>query len=177
MTREELAAEILAVSELQGRFTLRSGAVSERYFDKYRFEADPRLLHAIGAALASLIPPETGALAGLELGGVPIATALSLQTRIPARFVRKEAKPYGTAQLAEGGGIEGQRLCVVEDVVTSGGQIIASVEALRALGAEIDTALCVIDREAGGREALAAASIALRPLYTLSELEAARPGR
>ena len=97
-----------------------------------------------------LIPADTELLAGLELGGVPVATALSLATGIPAVFVRKQAKAYGTAKLAEGPTVDARRLLVVEDVVTSGGQIVESVGQLRALGATITTAVCVIDRQQGG---------------------------
>jgi orotate phosphoribosyltransferase len=172
MDRAHLAAAIAAVSTLTGQFTLRSGATATEYFDKYRFESDPLLLQAIAEHLESLIPPEVDALAGLELGGVPIATALSLRTGLPVIFVRKRAKDYGTCQLAEGGAVAGKRLLVVEDVVTSGGQVVASTEALRSLGAAVDTAICVIDREAGGVASLAASGIALRSLFTKSDLTA-----
>src|SRR4029079_14414609 len=102
MSLDELAQRVNSIARLTGTFTLRSGQVSTEYFDKYRFEADPVLLADIAAALVPLLPHETEVLAGLELGGVPIATALSLHTGLPAAFVRKEAKSYGTAQLAEG---------------------------------------------------------------------------
>ncbi|HEY8339857.1 MAG TPA: orotate phosphoribosyltransferase [Egibacteraceae bacterium] len=169
----DLAARVFARSHLTGRFTLRSGAVSTEYFDKYRFEADPELLAEIAAAMAPLVPPGTEALAGLELGGVPLAVALSRETGLPARFVRKEPKTYGTAQLAEGGEIAGLRLLVVEDVVTSGGQVIASCQDLRERGAIVEHVLCVIDREAGGAERLAAHGLALTALFTMSQLHAA----
>jgi orotate phosphoribosyltransferase len=147
--------------------------VSNEYFDKYRFEADPTLLREIAAALVPLVPAHTDALAGLELGGVPIATVLSQLTGIPAYFVRKEAKTYGTCQLAEGGAIEGRRLTVVEDVVTSGGQVVISCGDLRERGATVETALCVIDREAGGPQALTDIGVELRPLFTMTELKSA----
>jgi orotate phosphoribosyltransferase len=114
-------------------------------------------------------------LAGLELGGVPIATALSLETGLPVAFVRKEAKPYGTCRLAEGAEVEGRRVLVVEDVVTSGGQIVLSTKELRALGAVVERAICVIDREGGGAQALSQGGIALSALFTKSELEGAVP--
>ena len=175
MDRTRLARAIASVSTLSGQFTLRSGRTATTYFDKYRFEGDPKLLHAIGEHLEPLVPPDTEALAGLELGGVPLATALSLRTGLPAVFVRKQAKEYGTRQLAEGGTVSGRRLLVVEDVVTSGGQVVASAEALRALGAVVTHALCVIDREDGGAAALSSVGIELRPLFTRSDLEAAPP--
>jgi orotate phosphoribosyltransferase len=131
------------------------------------------LLRDIASALVPLVPDGTEALAGLELGGVPIATVLSQLTGIPAVFVRKEAKTYGTCQLAEGDVIEGKRLTVVEDVVTSGGQVVTSCGDLRERGAIVEHAVCVIDREAGGGQNLAEADVELRALYMMSELERA----
>ncbi len=172
----ELARRIYDVSHLTGEFTLRSGATSTEYFDKYRFESDPVLLRAIADALVRLVPDGTDLLAGLELGGVPLATALSRLTGIPAVFVRKEAKTYGTGQLAEGAEIDGRRLTVVEDVVTSGGQVVTSCTELRERGATVEHALCVIDRQSGGPEALEAIGVELRPLFTTQELESAARG-
>ena len=176
MDDADLARRIYASAHLTGRFTLRSGAVSEQYFDKYRFEADPVLLADIATALAALVPAGIDALAGLELGGVPIVTLLSQRCGLPARFVRKEAKTYGTCQLAEGGDVEGKRLLIVEDVVTSGGAVIDAIAALRQLGAQIVGALCVIDRQAGGAANLVADGVELHPLFTMDELERAATG-
>ena len=117
-----------------------------------------------------MIPSHTQALAGLELGGVPIATALALRSGLPIVFVRKRAKNYGTRQLAEGLDVRGLHVLVVEDVVTSGGQVATSANDLRGLGAVVTDALCVIDRESGGPAALATAGIALRSLFTKSDL-------
>src|SRR5580765_7806238 len=136
--RDDLAAAIYASSHITGEFVLRSGVTSTEYFDKYRFEADPVLLRDIAAALVALVPDGTEVLAGLELGGVPIATALSQLTGIPAAFVRKEAKTYGTAQLAEGADIVDKRVTVIEDVITTGGQVVISTRQLRELGAIVD---------------------------------------
>ena len=175
MDRADLATRIYAAAHLTGTFTLRSGAVSDKYFDKYRFEADPILLADISAAMAELVPAgSVDALAGLELGGVPLVTLLSQRCGLPARFVRKQAKTYGTCQLAEGGDIAGLRLLIVEDVVTSAGAVLDAVAALRDLGGEIVGAVCVIDREAGGAGNLAAVGVTLAPLFTMSDLEAAR---
>jgi len=171
--REGLARQIYDRSHLTGEFTLRSGATSTEYFDKYRFESDPVLLHAIAEALAPLVPAATDALAGLELGGVPLVTMLSQVTGLPALFVRKEAKTYGTGRLAEGGAVDGRHVTVVEDVVTSGGQVIASCRDLRDRGAVVTHAVCVIDRESGGPEGLATIGVELRPLFTMEELKAA----
>jgi orotate phosphoribosyltransferase len=166
-----LAARVLAVSQLTGTFVLRSGRTADRYFDKYRFESDPALLAEIVQALVPLVPSATQGLAGLELGGIPIATVLSAVTGLLAFFVRKEAKKYGTERVCEGGDISGKRLLIIEDVVTTGGQILLSAQDLRAAGAEVDHALCVIDREAGGTERIAAEGITLRHLFSMSELE------
>ena len=174
MSDDDLARRIDGIAHLTGRFTLRSGAVSDTYFDKYRFESDPTLLGAIADAMARLVPPGTEVLAGLELGGVPLAVRLSEATGLPAAFVRKEAKTYGTCQLAEGAGVDGRRLTVVEDVITSGGQVVMSVGDLRDRGAVVEHALCVIDREAGGAAALADIGVELRPLFTMAALEASR---
>ena len=168
--RNGLARRIFDVSHLTGTFTLRSGAVSHEYFDKYLFESDPALIREIAAALAPLVPADTEALAGLELGGVPLAVMLSQVTGLPTLFVRKEAKPYGTCRLAEGGELEGRRVTIVEDVVTSGGQVVASCADLRERGAIVQHALCVIDREAGGPEALGAIDLELHPLFRVHEL-------
>ncbi|MFN2321797.1 MAG: orotate phosphoribosyltransferase [Trueperaceae bacterium] len=173
MERHTLAASVHASAHLTGEFLLRSGAVSHEYFDKYRFEADPQLLRVVAEHLVPMVPEETEVLAGLELGGVPLAVMLSQLTGIPAAFVRKQAKEYGTRRLAEGTAIEGRRVLVVEDVVTSGGQVVLSTADLRAAGAEVDHALCVIDRQAGGADALADAGVALRALFTMAELKAA----
>jgi len=170
----DLAGRIYRTAHLTGRFRLRSGAVSDEYFDKYRFEADPVLLAEVGSAVAALLPPEAEVLAGLELGGVPVAVAASAACGLPCAFVRKQAKPYGTARLAEGADIAGRRVVVIEDVVTSGGQILASTAELRALGAVVDTVVCVIDRESGGTANLAAADLALRSVFTMTQLAAAR---
>lgn len=171
--RDDLAGAIYSTSHITGEFVLRSGVVSNEYFDKYRFESDPALLRDIAEALVPLLPSGTDGLAGLELGGVPIAAVLSQVTGLPAYFVRKEAKTYGTCQLAEGGAIDGKRLTVVEDVVTSGGQVVLSCGDLRERGAAVEHALCVIDRESGGPAGLADIGVELRPLFTMTELRSA----
>lgn len=150
---------------------LRSGRVAEEYFDKYRFEADPALLDELAAGMVPLVPEGTEVLAGLEMGGIAVVTALGRRTGLPCAFVRKAAKSYGTARLAEGADVEGRRVLVVEDVVTSGGQIAISTGQLRDLGARIDHALCVIDRQEGGAEALAANGIRLLSLLNREDLE------
>ncbi len=173
MKREELAREIYKISHITGEFKLRSGIVSNEYFDKYRFESQPIILKNIAEQIKALIPDGIDYLAGLEMGGIPIAAALSLATGIPAVYVRKEAKEYGTCQFVEGADINGKKLLIVEDVVTSGGQIIISTNDLRKEGAIIEKAICVIDRESGGSEKLQQADIALNALFTMTELKQA----
>jgi orotate phosphoribosyltransferase len=172
--RHQLAHRIYAASHLTGTFTLRSGAVSNEYFDKYLFESEPDLLRAIATACVPLVPPGMDALAGLELGGVPLAAVMSQVSGMPARFVRKEAKTYGTCNIAEGGELDGQRLCIVEDVITSGGAVLDAAKELRARGAILGPVVCVIDRESGGIENLAADGLEVRALFTMTELNAAK---
>ncbi len=173
MTKRELAKRVFETCHIQGQFELRSGASSREYFDKYLFESQPALLKAIAESMAESIPDDTESLGGLEMGGIPIVTMLSQITGIPSLFVRKKAKAYGTCKFAEGGEVQGKKITIVEDVVTSGGQILLSAAALRSEGAIIDTVLCAIDREAGGREKLEEDNLRLLPLFTKSELEAA----
>jgi orotate phosphoribosyltransferase len=171
MSPVTLAARVFAASHLTGTFVLRSGRTADHYFDKYRFESDPALLAEIVAALVPLVPEGVDGLAGLELGGVPLATMLSSLTGLPAFFVRKEPKKYGTEKVCEGGDVEGLRLAIVEDVVTTGGQLVLSAQDLRAEGAVVEHALCVIDREGGGADVAGAEGIELRALFTMRDLE------
>ena len=173
MTRQELCKNIYNVAHITGEFKLRSGLTSNEYFDKYQFESRPALLSQIGMHIANSIigKLEYDYLAPLEMGGIPIATAISLSQNIDMVLVRKKAKDYGTCKLAEGPEISGKHLLIVEDVVTSGGQIILSANELRERGAIVTDAICVIDREQGGREKLAEENIALHSLFTMSELK------
>ena len=167
-----LARAIRRVAYLTGSFRLRSGQTSSFYWDKYRFESQPDLLRAITAELTRLLPAgEFDRLAGLELGGIPLATALSIAIGKPCLFVRKKAKDYGTCQLVEGGYTKGEHVVVVEDVITTAGQVVESVGQMRELGLVIKVVLCVIDRQQGGREKLAAIGCELHSLFTLEELE------
>ena len=166
----DLARLIGERCRLTGAFTLRSGRESSTYFDKYRFEGDPALLARVAEQAGPLIPAGTEVLAGLELGGVPVATALSLATGLPVAFVRKIAKTYGTAQLAEGAQIAGRRVLVVEDVITTGGQVASSIGELRSRGARVDAALCVIDRSGGDHSRLDAVGCRVVPLFSGAEL-------
>lgn len=166
----ELAKTVVALCHLDGQFVLRSGQTATTYFDKYLFEAEPAVLGAVAAGMAPLVPAGTEVLAGLELGGVPVVTALSLATGIPAAFVRKEAKQYGTARLAEGCAVSGRRVLVVEDVITTGGQVVTSTEQLRALGATVEAVLCVIDRSGGDHSRLESIDLKVVSLFRAEDL-------
>jgi len=173
MDEKEFMRRIRERCLLFGEFRLRSGKISDRYFDKYRFESDPELLREVAARMARLLPEGVERLAGLEMGGIPLATAISLQTGIPVLFVRKKAKEYGTCNLAEGGFRAGERLAVIEDVITTAGQVVESSNALRALGLEVLKVVCVVDRQQGGTEKLAEAGYPLASVYTLAQIESA----
>ncbi len=171
MTKEELAKRVYKACSLKGEFVLRSGQNSDQYFDKYLFEADPELFGTVASHLLSMVPDGVDALAGLEMGGIPIATVLSLKTGTRALFVRKKAKEYGTCKLAEGGEVARQKLLIIEDVVTSGGAILDAVRELRELGAIVDEVLCVIDREGSAVDNLRREGLTLKSLFTKSFLE------
>jgi len=177
LNRIELARRIFELSHITGEFELRSGATSDEYFDKYLFEADPSTLVSIAAHIYAALPEQLFStadfLAGLEMGGIPVVTMLSQTTGKPALFVRKQAKSYGTRKLAEGQVFTGKRLLIVEDVVSSGGQIILSSNDLRQQGAHVTDAICIIDRESGGLEKLATEGIKLHSLFTMSDIKKA----
>ena len=173
MTTDELRDAIREHAYLEGDFLLRSGRRSSYYLDKYRFETQPDVLEAIAARLADLVAehePEAQRLAGPELGAVAIAAAVSLASRLPFLIVRKEAKGYGTQNRLEGAYEAGQRVCLVEDIVTSGGAAVSAVEALREAGLECRTAACVVDREEGAVDELARHGVRLRPLFRAGDL-------
>jgi len=173
MTKLELAQKIHSVAYLEGEFLLRSGQTSHFYFDKYQFESRPQLLKSIAQYLKDLIPQDTDFLAGLEMGGIPIATALSLETGLPLLMVRKEAKSYGTAKLAEGPDFKDKKLCLIEDVITTGGQVGLSTTELLKAGAKISDVLCVIYRgtKQGEEEPLKAHNLKLQYLFQKSDFD------
>jgi len=169
-----LAHDIDECCRLTGEFTLRSGIVASEYFDKYLFEAQPTLLARVVDQMVELLPTDTELLGGLDLGGVPIATMLSARTGLPALFVRKHAKEYGTCKLAEGPPVQAQRVTLIEDVITTGGAVRDATKALRAQGAIIAVAVCAIDRSTPGENPLADIGLEIRPFLTKAQLDAAR---
>ena len=144
-----LASDIRSASLLSGEFLLRSGQVSETYFDKYRFESDPTLLKRVATVMEPLLPNDVEVLAGLELGGVPIATALSLATGIPTAFVRKEAKEYGTCLAVEGLDVGGRRVVLIEDVISTGGAVAEAYNQMQRAEADVLGVVCAIWRGEG----------------------------
>jgi orotate phosphoribosyltransferase len=173
ITHEELGAALREHAYLEGDFVLRSGRRSRYYLDKYRFETRPDILGPLGQRIAEAVAehePEAVRLAGPELGAVSLAAAASLASGLPFLIVRKETKEYGTAKRLEGVYEQGECVCLVEDVVTSGGAAVGAIEALREAGLTCRTAVCVVDREEGGADALARLAVRLRPLFRASEL-------
>ena len=170
----DLARDIDARCRLTGEFTLRSGQVAGEYFDKYLFETDPALLARVASAMAPLLPRDTDLLGGLEMGGIPIVTVVSAQTGLPALFVRKQAKTYGTCKLAEGPDVAGRRVTLIEDVITTGGAVRDATTALRAAGAAVETVVCAIDRSPGDANPLADVALEIRSVLTKVELDAVR---
>ena len=154
---------------LTGEFTLRSGEIATEYFDKFLFESDPVLLRAVAEAMVALLP-ECDVLGGMEMGGIPIVTVMSQITGLPAVFVRKAPKGYGTRKAAEGVPVAGRRVVAVEDVVTTAGALVNGCLLLRQAGALVDTAVCAIDREEGGTGNLAAEGVTLRAALCRAEL-------
>ena len=177
MTDDELRRAIVEHAYLEGDFVLRSGRRSRFYLDKYRFETQPDVLQAFGERIAAAVAeaePDATRLAGPELGAVALAAAASLASGLPFLIVRKAEKGYGTAKRIEGAFEPGDRICLVEDVVTSGGAALSAIGALREAGLNCDTVVCAVDREEGGTAALARHGVALRPLLTLRELQELR---
>jgi orotate phosphoribosyltransferase len=169
----ELVAALRAHAYLEGDFLLRSGRRSRYYLDKYRFETRPDLLWPISKRIAATVrreEPAAARLAGPELGGVALATSASLASGLPFLIVRKAGKDYATAQRIEGTYEAGELVCLVEDVVTTGGAAASAVGALREAGLECNTAICVVDREEGGIEGLATVGVRLVPLFRAAEL-------
>jgi len=169
--REALARDLVAASYLKGDFILRSGKRSNRYFDKFLFETDPALLKRIGEHLAALVPKETQRLAAPELGAVLLGGAVSMETGLPLVLVRKEPKGYGTAKQLEGRFDRGERVTVIEDVVTTGGDSLRSIEALAKAGLDVIHLVVVLDRGEGGEDNIREARIPYSPLFRIQDLE------
>jgi orotate phosphoribosyltransferase len=173
MNDAELRDALVAAAYLEGDFVLRSGKRSRYYLDKYRFETRPDLLAVLGERIAASVrehEPEAVRLAAPVLGGVVLAASASLVSGLPFLMIRDAAKGYGTANRIEGPYEAGECVCFVEDIVTSGGALLEAIAAAREAGLVVRTAVCVVDREEGGSDALARHAVRLRPLFRAGEL-------
>jgi orotate phosphoribosyltransferase len=170
MKREDLAKRIADVSLLRGEFTLRSGRKSNYYLDKYRFETQPDVLAALGALFAERLGPGIDRIAGAELGAVPLAAATSLASGKPFVIIRNSKKDYGTSKLIEGILNPGETVLIVEDVLTTGGQVLEAANTLIDAGAKVDRIVAVIDRMEGARKNIEAAGYIFESLFTTADL-------
>jgi orotate phosphoribosyltransferase len=173
MSDSELGTRLVERALLEGDFVLRSGRRSTWYLDKYRFETEPGLLRTLGERIAEVVrecEPDAKRLAGPALGAVALAASASMASGLPFIIVRGETKEYGTAKRIEGSFEPGELVCLVEDVVTSGGALAEAVSAVRQAGLVARNAVCVVDREEGGSDALARLGVRLRPLFRAEEL-------
>ena len=170
MTHEQLAKRIAEVALLRGEFTLRSGRKSNYYLDKYRFETQPDVLAALGTMLADRVTVDTDRIAGAELGAVPLAAAAGMAANKPFVFIRNQKKDYGTAKQIEGVLEPGETVMIVEDVLTTGGQVLEAVKTLQDAGAKIERIVAVIDRLEGARENIERAGLVFESLFTSRDL-------
>jgi len=167
----ELGRKLVKASYLKGDFVLRSGKRSSRYFDKFLFETEPALLRELGRQMAALVPKETQRLAAPELGAVLLGGAVSMETGIPLLLVRKEPKGYGTSKQIEGRFERGDRVTVIEDVVTTGGDSLRSAQVLRDAGVDVIHLVVVLDRGEGGEDNIHGAGVKYSPLFRIGDLE------
>jgi len=165
-----LAERIADVALLRGTFTLRSGRTSDYYLDKYLFSTRPEILRELGAMFAARLPEGTTMLAGAELGGIPLVTATSLASGLPCVFIRNQKKDYGTAKRLEGRVGPEDRVVIVEDVATTGGQALEAAATIRETGATVLGIIATIDRLEGAAENAAAQEIRFESLFTVRDL-------
>ena len=177
--RNEIARRIAETAVLHGNFTLRSGRTSNYYIDKYRFSTQPDILRALGELFTAALPAPTTLLAGAELGGIPLVSTASMASGIPCLFIRNAKKEYGTmkdssgtatARMHEGSIGSDDKVVILEDVATTGGQVIEAARTIEEQGAEVVAIIAVIDRQEGAREAVKAAGYAFDALFTVAEL-------
>lgn len=166
-TPDQLRHAIRTTAFRRGEFLLPDGTVLDEYFDEYLVASDPHLLRQVATAMAPLLPAGTDVLAGLELGGVALAVAMSAVTGVPAVFVRHRRKAYGTRRQVEGLPVQGRDVVLVDDVVRTGAQLAGAAEALAAESARVRAAVCVVDRGLGAGQRLAGSQVALRTLLTV----------
>jgi orotate phosphoribosyltransferase len=157
-------AEKIAGAYRPGPYRLPDGSTLSSYFDAYLLTGDPSLLAETAAALADLLPAGTYAVAGPALAAIPLVTAVSLHTGLPAAYLRPVPKPRGTWRQIEGTDLDGRQTVLLDDTARSGTSLLHGARLLRIAGARVDTAVCVLDREAGAAALLAAHHVALRAL-------------
>lgn len=170
MNRKELAARIAEASLLRGEFTLRSGRKSHYYLDKYLFSTQPDILRDLGRLFCEHIPATCTKLAGAELGGIPLVTAASLESGLPCVYIRNQKKDYGTAKQLEGKLEAGDKVVLVEDVCTTGGQVLEAAKVIQETGGEVLKIVGTIDREEGARESIEQAGFVFESLFTKTDL-------
>jgi len=170
MDRSQLAKQIAETAVLHGSFTLRSGRTSSYYIDKYLFLTDPRILAELGAMIAARLPEGTQRLAGAELGGIPLVSAASMAAGLPAVYVRNARKEYGTGKQLEGRIEPNEKIVIVEDIATTGGQVIEAAEVIRAQGGDVIAIIATVDRQEGARENIEGAGYRFDSLFTTSDL-------
>jgi orotate phosphoribosyltransferase len=167
---QQLARDVVAAAWLEGDFVLRSGQRSRYYLDKYLFETQPSILRRVGRHLGELVRSDTQRLAAPELGAVLLGAAVSLELDLPLVLIRKEAKAYGTRRGIEGVLEAGERVTVIEDVLTTGGEAIRAIELVRAAGATVIGLIAVLDREEGAGERMHELGVPFTPLFRKSDL-------
>ena len=170
MDKQALARRIKETSYLEGDFTLRSGKKSKYYMDKYLFETQPDILSALGSRMAERRGPLTVRIAGAELGGVALAAAASLACGLPFFIVRNSKKDYGTSKLIEGQILAGDTVLLVEDIATTGGQVLEAAKVIVAAGGQVDKIVAVIDRLEGARENIEKAGFVFESILTRTDL-------
>ena len=170
LTKVQLARRIKDVAYLEGDFTLRSGRKSKYYLDKYLFETQPDILESLGALMAERRSADVARIAGAELGGVALAAATALAARLPFFIVRNAKKDYGTGKLIEGAIAAGDNVLLVEDIATTGGQVLEAAKVIAAQGAKVDRIIAVIDRQEGARENIEAAGFVFESILTRHDL-------
>ncbi|HEX8911339.1 MAG TPA: orotate phosphoribosyltransferase [Humisphaera sp.] len=170
LSRDAVARRIAEVALLRGEFTLRSGRKSSYYLDKYLFETQPDILLALGKLFADRLPPDTDRLAGPELGAVALAAAVSMASGKPFVLVRNAKKGYGSSKMIEGTLKPGEKVVIIEDILTTGGQIVEAAKNLEAAGAKVIKMLGTIDRLEGARENIEAAGYSYESLFTTKDL-------
>ena len=170
MTDQKLFQAVADAALLRGDFTLRSGRKSKYYLDKYLFEAQPAILRELGERFAKHLTPESTLIAGAELGGVALAASTSMAAGVPFVIIRNAKKDYGTQKMYEGKIGEGDQVLLVEDVATTGGQVLEAAKTIAEQGATVQKIVAVIDRQEGARENIEGAGFTFAALITKADL-------